>query len=190
MARPRAHILVADPDPVVRTVLAAALTYEGFLVATVAIGSAALSTIIAGNFSLVIIGFDRPSDRAGIEIMQQARVNCPALKALFISHWPQIVEHGRDRGLDGFVIMPATIREIIGCVWELYCRDPRQKQVAVPRLDVRIGACAPVRGEAAVIGPVDGVTAPGSGEYSATVRFAAVGASRRNLVRPCRDRSA
>jgi two-component system OmpR family response regulator len=120
------HILIVDDDRGVRDGLVEIFSDEGFPVTAIADGPGALALIGTRDFSLVVMDVRLGTGQDGREIMQRARAARPALKALYISGATAGLAFDPD--LDGFVSKPFRPREIVGCVWELLCREPRRRQ--------------------------------------------------------------
>jgi two-component system OmpR family response regulator len=125
MSECRPRLLVVDDDPDVREVLNAVFVDEGFLVAAAGDESAAMSLIETQAFPLVIMDIRLAAGQDGRAIVQWARRSQPDLKTLYISGGPGGLPFDPD--LDGFISKPFKPREVIGCVWELYYREPRRK---------------------------------------------------------------
>jgi CheY-like chemotaxis protein len=120
----RPPILVVDDDPEVRKVLNAILAEEGFPAAAAGDEAAAMQLIETQRFPLVIMDIRLAAGQDGRAIIQLARRSQPGLKTLYISGGPGGLPFDPD--LDGFISKPFKPREVIGCVWELYYREPRR----------------------------------------------------------------
>jgi len=124
VAQTRFAILVVDDDPAMRELLSGILQDQGFPVTAVADERSAMGEIGTGRFSLVVMDIRLADGEDGRAIVQWARNSQPTLKSLYVSGLPGGLPFDPD--LDGFIGKPFQSREIVGCVWELYYREPRR----------------------------------------------------------------
>jgi len=137
---PQPRVLVVNSNPEIGSVIANVLGNEGFSVVVVEDGQAPLFKIATGDFSIVVLEKSRHREKDGIEIVRQARTYHPALKALYLSSRPDLMEDACE--LDTCLVAPFRLRELVGCTWELYYRGARSNATAVPRLDVELSSAA------------------------------------------------
>jgi DNA-binding response OmpR family regulator len=120
MALQPPRILVIDDDPEVCSLLRSVLRNEGFAVCTAEDGPSALRLIEKVGFDVLVTDIVLPPPFDGIETVRRAREHDPSLRSLFISgtgtaRWDDPV-------CDDFVSKPFNIRELVGCIWELFSR--------------------------------------------------------------------
>jgi len=117
------RLLIIEDDPDVSDLLVSMLRRQGFCVSAAADGLSALELIKERSFDLLITDIRLPPPIDGLETVRLARERRPGLKSLFISgsgyYWG-------DPKRDDFVSKPFRGQEIVGCVWELLCRDSRR----------------------------------------------------------------
>ena len=116
-------ILVVDQDPLRRALIERILRQEGFEVAAVSEGLAALRAASADRFSLIVAATDLPGTLDGAATVLQARARQPWLRALFVEAGACSVRPNYSNQ-DGVIASPFQRRELLGCIFELLHRDP------------------------------------------------------------------
>jgi two-component system, NtrC family, response regulator AtoC len=130
------EILVVDGDETARALIAQTLVDQGFAVAAVADGNAALRQIETKPFAVVIAEIRLPGTLDGLTTVHQARALQPRLKCLFTSRFAPAPPWCNDE-LDEFIAKPFHPRELLGCVFELVERDAAPESAAA----VHLGYC-------------------------------------------------
>jgi len=116
------RILIVDSDPVRREHSKRLLADEGFAVAAVAQGLAAIRLARSQSFELTILAVDLPGSLDGQTTLRHLRSRQPGLRALFTGDL-------RERPLaalrdtDDFIAAPFNSRDLLGCVFELLERE-------------------------------------------------------------------
>jgi two-component system response regulator AtoC len=127
------EILVVDGDETARALIAQTLVDQGFAVAAVADGNAALRQIETKPFAVVIAEIRLPGTLDGLTTVHQARALQPRLKCLFTSRFAPEPPWCNDE-LDEFIAKPFHPRELLGCVFELIERDAAPTSAAAEHL--------------------------------------------------------
>jgi DNA-binding response OmpR family regulator len=127
------EILVVDGDETARALIAQTLVDQGFAVAAVADGSAALRQIETKSFAVVVAEIRLPGTLDGLTVVHRARALQPRLKGLFTSRFAPPPSWRNDE-LDEFIAKPFHPRELLGCVFELIERDAATQSVAAEHL--------------------------------------------------------
>jgi DNA-binding response OmpR family regulator len=127
------EILVVDSDETARALIAQTLVHQGFAVAAVADGNAALHQIETKPFAVVIAEIRLPGTLDGLATVRQARALQPRLKCLFTSRFAPSPRWCSDE-LDEFIAKPFDPRELLGCVFELIERDAAPQSAAAEHL--------------------------------------------------------
>ena len=127
------EILVVDGDETVRALIVRTLVDQGFAVAAVGDGNAALRQIETKPFAVVIAEIQLPGTLDGLTTVHRARALQPRLKCLFTSRFAPAPPWCNDE-LDGFIAKPFHPREFLGCVFELIERDAAPKSAAAEHL--------------------------------------------------------
>lgn len=123
-----ARLLVVDPDPMLRDVLADALRFAGYAVRAAADGPAALAEAATGGLDLVVLDVDLPGPD-GFEVAGQLRDRHPGLAVLFLSArgGTDDLRRGFAAGGDDFVAKPFRLEELrlrIAAVLRRTCAGP------------------------------------------------------------------
>jgi DNA-binding response OmpR family regulator len=127
------EILVVDGDETARALIAQTLVDQGFAVAAVADGHAALRQIETKSFAVVIAEIRLPRTLDGLTVVRRARALQPRLKCLFTSRFAPPPPWRNDE-LDEFIAKPFHPRELLGCVFELIERDAATQSAAAEHL--------------------------------------------------------
>ncbi len=127
------EILVVDSDQTARALIEQTLVDQGFAVAAVADGNAALRQIATRPFAVVIAEIVLPGTIDGLTTLRQARALQPRLKCLFTSRFAPSPPWCSDE-LDEFIAKPFHPRELLGCVFELIERDAAPRKAAAEHL--------------------------------------------------------
>jgi two-component system response regulator AtoC len=130
------EILVVDGDETARALIAQTLVDQGFAVAAVADGNAALRQIETKPFAVVIAEIRLPGTLDGLTTVHRARALQPRLKCLFTSRFAPSPRCCSDE-LDEFIAKPFHPRELLGCVFELIERDAAPQNAAAEHLGYR-----------------------------------------------------
>ncbi len=127
------EILVVDSDQTARALIEQTLVDQGFAVAAVADGNAALRQIATRPFAVVTAEIVLPGTIDALTTLRQARALQPRLKCLFTSRFAPSPPWCSDE-LDEFIAKPFHPRELLGCVFELIERDAAPRKAAAEHL--------------------------------------------------------
>lgn len=139
-----ARILVADADVLSRSALRRIFEREGFDVETERDGAAALATVLADRFDLLVVDAALPSV-AGTELCRRLRQHGRTTPVLMLSAHDSETERvrGLDLGADDYVAKPFPKRELVSRVRALLRRrtldrtpSPTVRDVGSLRLDL------------------------------------------------------
>jgi CheY-like chemotaxis protein len=123
------EILVVIDDAERRERVTRILADEGFAVTAAAEGLAALRSVGAQRYALVLAATRLPGSLDGLTTVRRARAWQPWLKALYIDDG----DTRRDRGnpdTDDFIACPFERHELIGCTFELLQRGAETADLA------------------------------------------------------------
>ena len=126
------HILVADDEAHIREVLLYALAKEGFTVAAVADGPAAVAAVEAGGVDLVVLDVMLPG-LDGLEVCRRIRAQ-HRVPILFVSARGEEVDRivGLELGGDDYVTKPFSPRELVARVRAVFRRVDAAAAAAPP----------------------------------------------------------
>lgn len=113
-ARPR--VLVVDDDDAVCELLRQVLTDEGYAVATVPHGAAALELVRHHQPAVILVDLRMPIMDGWAFIEQYRRVAKPAASIVLLSALRDVEENARRLGAAGFVAKPFEIASVISAV--------------------------------------------------------------------------
>ena len=111
------RILIVDDDPGQRSLLDSFLRGQGFEIVLADSGERALELLPAGKFSMMISDVRMPG-LTGLETLQRARKNFPALPVLLVTAYADIrdaVEAMRDGALN-YLAKPIDLDELLATV--------------------------------------------------------------------------
>lgn len=114
---PRGHILVVDDEPMVREVITSYLERDGYRVASVADGAAALRWLEVGEPDLVILDLMLPAVD-GLSVLAQVRRNRADLPVVVVTARGEEPDRvlGLELGADDYVVKPFSPRELVARV--------------------------------------------------------------------------
>jgi DNA-binding response OmpR family regulator len=117
------QLLLVDDDPARRAEVERVLCAEGFEVAVVGEGLAAIRAAGQRRFALTVAALGLPGSLDGPETAQQLRARQPGLRTLFLADAGERL-HGPVRDCGDVVPWPCRPAELVGCVFEMLQRDP------------------------------------------------------------------
>lgn len=119
-------ILVVDDEATLAQLLAAALRYEGWEVATAADGYEALRVFDAGQFDAVVLDVMMPN-LDGMQTLARLRTRDPALPVLFLTARDAVADRvaGLRAGADDYVTKPFDLDEVVARIEALLRRAGR-----------------------------------------------------------------
>jgi DNA-binding response OmpR family regulator len=123
-----ARVLVVEDDELIRDIIGCTLADAGLEVSTAPTAWVALDMLDRDEFALVVTDFALPDGLDGLELVRYARSRHPSLRSLFVSGCTEPI--GDDPDLDNFVAKPFWKSELLGCVWELLCREVPRSRLA------------------------------------------------------------
>jgi two-component system, OmpR family, phosphate regulon response regulator PhoB len=114
---PRGHVLVVDDEPMVREVITTYLERDGYRVASVADGAAALRWLEAGRPDLVILDLMLPTVD-GLSVLAQLRKTVDSLPVIVVTARGEEPDRvlGLELGADDYVVKPFSPRELVARV--------------------------------------------------------------------------
>ena len=114
---PRGHVLVVDDEPMVREVIATYLERDGYRVASVADGAAALSWLDTGEPDLVVLDLMLPTVD-GLSVLAQMRKTRAELPVIVVTARGEEPDRllGLELGADDYVVKPFSPRELVARV--------------------------------------------------------------------------
>jgi two-component system, OmpR family, response regulator ResD len=114
---PRGHVLVVDDEPMVREVITRYLERDGYRVASVADGAAALRWLEAGRPDLVILDLMLPSVD-GLSVLARLRETAAGLPVIVVTARGEEPDRvlGLELGADDYVVKPFSPRELVARV--------------------------------------------------------------------------
>jgi two-component system OmpR family response regulator len=129
-----ARILVVDDEPYITDVLAAALRFEGFDVASATTGGEALTLATPGGFDLVVLDVMLP-DIEGFEVCQRLRALDIATPVLFLTarDEPGDKVAGLGQG-DDYVTKPFNLDELVARIRAILRRTMPDASIGDDRL--------------------------------------------------------
>jgi len=113
-ARPRARLLLAEDEPSLVTTLGDRLRAEGYEVAAVGDGEAALLAALGGGFDLLVLDVMLPG-RDGFEVCRELRRRGAGLPVLMLTARTQVVDRvvGLKLGADDYLTKPFETAELL-----------------------------------------------------------------------------
>jgi DNA-binding response OmpR family regulator len=127
------RVLVAEDDPALRSVLERGLREHGYVVDTVADGSAALRHLAAYDYDVAVLDWRMPQ-RTGLEVVEEARRNGRQTPILMLTARDTARDRvaGLDVGADDYLVKPFDFAELIA---RLRALQRRPAVVLPPVLD-------------------------------------------------------
>lgn len=120
-----AHILIADDDLNISTLLADSLQDEGYSTVTVPDGDAALLAVASVDFDLILLDIMMPG-KDGLEVCRKIRdtVSCPIL---FVTAKGRTLDTvlGLELGADDYITKPFVVEELVAKVKAHLRREQR-----------------------------------------------------------------
>ncbi len=116
----RAHVLVVDDEPGIRSGVRDILTFEGFGVSVADSGRTALSLVEKGTCDIVFIDYRLP-DIDGLTLLQSIRQMCPEAMTCMITAYANIETAiaATRQGVDFFLPKPFSSEDLLGVVENL-----------------------------------------------------------------------
>jgi two-component system, OmpR family, response regulator len=113
----KARVLVVDDEPNIAELVATALRYEGFDVATAADGAQALATLRAFAPDLVVLDVMLP-DTNGFELQARIRADGQRVPVLFLTARDAVEDRvrGLTLGADDYMTKPFSLEELVARV--------------------------------------------------------------------------
>jgi two-component system, OmpR family, response regulator len=113
----KARVLVVDDEPNIAELVATALRYEGFDVATAADGAQALATVRAFAPDLVVLDVMLP-DTNGFELQARIRADGQRVPVLFLTARDAVEDRvrGLTLGADDYMTKPFSLEELVARV--------------------------------------------------------------------------
>ncbi len=108
------RILLVEDDISLSDALSQSLRSEGYAIDSVATGAAALSAIVTGEFTLMILDLGLP-DMDGIDVLRQAHRNKQGLPTLILTARDSMTDKitGLDGGADDYLAKPFDMQELL-----------------------------------------------------------------------------
>ena len=108
------RVLVVDDEAMLSEMLAFALHYEGWDVATALDGTAALAQARALKPDLVVLDVMLP-DMTGLQVLQELRCDFPDLPVLLLTARDAVEDRiaGLSAGADDYVVKPFSVEEVV-----------------------------------------------------------------------------
>lgn len=129
------HILVAEDDTAIRTVLADALTGAGYGVLAVPDGKQALGLLLTREIDLVLLDVNMPGIN-GFKLLKIMGRECPGIPSIILSARGE--EHERVKGLelgaDDYVVKPFSVAELQARIAAVLRRSPGHPKAAAETL--------------------------------------------------------
>lgn len=116
ISKSRPRVLVVDDDDDICELLREALTDEGFAVATVPHGAAALELVKHHQPAVIIVDLRMPIMDGWAFVEQYRRVAKPAASILLLSALKDVEESARRLGADGFIRKPFELAEVTAAI--------------------------------------------------------------------------
>jgi CheY-like chemotaxis protein len=126
-ARPR--VLVVDDDDAVCELLRQALTDEGYAVATVPHGAAALELVRHHQPAVILVDLRMPIMDGWAFVDQYRRIADPPASIVLLSALKDIEQNAKWLGAAGFIAKPFEISEVVSVVGR--CVSEREGEVAL-----------------------------------------------------------
>ena len=119
------RVLVAEDDPALRSVLERGLRENGYVVDSVADGSAALRHLQAYDYDVAILDWRMP-ERTGVEVVEEARREGRHTPILMLTARDAAVDRitGLNVGADDYLVKPFDFTELIARLRALQRRPP------------------------------------------------------------------
>jgi DNA-binding response OmpR family regulator len=119
------RVLVAEDDPALRSVLERGLRENGYVVDTVADGSAALRHLHSYDYDVAILDWRMPQ-RTGIEVVEEARRDGHQTPILMLTARDTATDRvtGLNVGADDYLVKPFDFAELIARIRALQRRPP------------------------------------------------------------------
>jgi DNA-binding response OmpR family regulator len=121
---PRGHVLVVDDEPMVREVITSYLERDGYRVASVGDGAAALRWLEAGRPDLVILDLMLPTVD-GLSVLARLRKTAADLPVIVVTARGEEPDRvlGLELGADDYVVKPFSPRELVARVGSVLRRS-------------------------------------------------------------------
>ncbi|HWF15542.1 MAG TPA: response regulator transcription factor [Acidimicrobiales bacterium] len=119
------RVLVAEDDPALRSVLERGLRENGYVVDSVADGSAALRHLHAYDYDVAVLDWRMP-ERTGIEVVEEARREGHQTPILILTARDTAMDRvtGLNVGADDYLVKPFDFAELIARIQALQRRPP------------------------------------------------------------------
>lgn len=133
------RVLVADDDESIRVALERALGLEGFAVATVAGGRAALDTVEGEPPDVIVLDVAMP-DLDGVSVTRSLRGQGLQLPILILSALDEVADRvaGLQAGADDYLVKPFAVDELVARLHALLRRRPDPVSVPLRVADVLV----------------------------------------------------
>ncbi|MDQ4130610.1 MAG: response regulator transcription factor [Actinomycetota bacterium] len=107
------HVLLVEDDPRIREIVERGLQPRGFVVTSVAEGSAAADLARELSVDLVLLDFRLPG-RSGLEVLKDLREAKPSLPVIALTALDDVASkvRGLDAGADDYVTKPFSVEEL------------------------------------------------------------------------------
>jgi two-component system response regulator MprA len=124
------RILIVDDEPAVRTALSRALQLEGYDIAVVPTGEAALDSLDRATFDAVLLDVSMPG-MDGLELCRRLRDGGDSTPVIVVTARGQVTDSvaGLDAGADDYVIKPFALDELLARLRALLRRSGGAKGV-------------------------------------------------------------
>ena len=132
------RVLVAEDDTALRSVLERGLRENGYVVDSVADGSAALRHLRAYEYDVAVLDWRMP-EHTGIEVIEEARRTGDHTPILMLTARDTAADRvtGLDRGADDYLVKPFEISELFARIRALQRRPPLTAQPVLECADLR-----------------------------------------------------
>jgi len=119
----RSRILIVDDDDTMCELLRTILTEEGYAVATVSHGAAALELVGHHRPEVILVDLRMPIMDGWAFVEQYRRLADPPASIVLLSALRDIEQSARQLGADGFISKPFEISEVVSTVSRCLARS-------------------------------------------------------------------
>lgn len=125
----RARILVVDDDESIRTVLAAILEEEQYMVDTAQSGEDAIEKTKIQLYNLALIDIRLP-DMEGTELLTRMKETIPKMRKIIITGYPSLQNaiEAVNKGADAYVMKPFDMAKVLKTIKEQLEKREQEKR--------------------------------------------------------------
>ena len=124
-----ARILVVDDDESIRTVLAAVLEENGYVVDTAENGKQAVEKTYANFYNLALFDIRLP-DIEGTKLLAKVKETTPKMRKIMITGFPSVQNavEALNKGADAYIMKPFDMEKVLKTIEEQLKKQQEEKK--------------------------------------------------------------